>query len=225
MPIIISSAPESFARVPIDGRGEGSGEAGPDRGPGRQQYGDPPPGDDPGHQQRRPRRRTGRSSQGSRSSRDVRRIRRSIVSARPSSPPASRTDRERWASPPIARSIATRAARASDRGAETEGLRVASRRRARRSRLTAAPTGNVIAAPTSAPKRPGAKTTTAASHRGSGEDRDRPAAGSAGADPAATPAPAAEQQSDRRSSPRARCRCRRSARRGPGSDPSSESGV
>ena len=75
-------------------------------------------------------------------------------------PPASSTERVRWALAPESRS--TRASRASaTNGAATTSSAARRRRAAIAAAAAAAPTGITIAAPTSAPKRPAAKTKAA----------------------------------------------------------------
>ena len=138
-------------------------------------------------------------------------------------PPASNTERLRCASPPSDQ---------VDREQHRQAERPAQRRPAQGSRpprapgcapgtasaATAAPAGNTIAAPTSAPKRPAAKITAEHGARREEGDHGRPRAGSRrprGAQ-GGERGPDPDRDQRPRASPRARCRSRRSAPRAPG---------
>ena len=84
--------------------------------------------------------------------------RRWATSARSPSPPASSTERVRWALAPETRSTSASSATRRERRGDHEQRRAPAPAPAIAAAATAAPTGRTIAAPTSAPKRPAAKT-------------------------------------------------------------------
>ena len=109
------------------------------------------------------------------------------TSARSPAPPASSTERVRWASPPETQVDSGRAPQRRRRapaisGDDRASVDAAERPRSAITAATAAPTGSTIAAPTSAPKRPAAKTSAAPAppRRRNGHDRRGAVAGARG---------------------------------------------
>ena len=189
MPISSRRAPESFARVPSTVAAERPDQPRPHRRAARE------PGLDPIAARRSPARRSRPAS--GRKTKTIGRAklcaescrRRWATCARSSRPPASSTERVRWALAPgdeVDQREQRDAPRPARRATSSSGAAAAAAPSA--AAATAAPSGRTIAAPTSAPKRPAAK--TKARDQAAGEERgDRARAGEAAGAKPVSPAP------------------------------------